>query len=395
MAFNDMTFKQSATLLNSIMNAAQGGSGELATNESEFVSYATTALETGYDQLTNAISQVISRTIFSSRPYNGKLSGIQYDSEKWGNHIRKINYLDLDIEDDERFTLTDGASVDMYKVNKPVQIQTNFYGGETHQIHFTIYKDQLDAAFQSSAQFGSYMSGLMQNIYNQIEQINETERRMVLAQAMNSAPVQINLNEEYFSFSGTSLAGDAWKQPENIENYVKWFYGYINTLISYMGNRSSKYHFNPTTYNGSSVKPIMRSTPRSDLKVYLLTDFMNIVNASALSSIFNEELLRIGDYENVDFWQDLNSPSKINTQTVAMSEAGVPSLSEASSNNDYVVGAIFDREALGITVQEQWSGTTPFNPAGGYWNTYYHWQNRYWTDLTENMVTLYTGAVSV
>ena len=64
-----MTFNQAAQLLNAIQQQATGQAALTATDLSEFVSAAQTTLRTGYSPVMQAISQVLSRTIFSIRPY--------------------------------------------------------------------------------------------------------------------------------------------------------------------------------------------------------------------------------------------------------------------------------------------------------------------------------------
>lgn len=56
----------SAAILNEIVNQATGKNRVSAIATSDFTSVATTALELGMDPLLNAISQVLSRTIFLS-----------------------------------------------------------------------------------------------------------------------------------------------------------------------------------------------------------------------------------------------------------------------------------------------------------------------------------------
>ena len=75
MSVNDMTFEQAATVLDSIYKQASGQSVIGGINTGNFTSVAQLALKTGYDPLSTAISQVLSRTIFSIRPYNAKLKG--------------------------------------------------------------------------------------------------------------------------------------------------------------------------------------------------------------------------------------------------------------------------------------------------------------------------------
>ena len=55
-------------------------------------------------------------------------------------------------------------------------------------------------------------------------------------------------------------------------------------------------------------------------------------------------------------------------------------------NLPFVVGAIFDREAVGVMPQFDYASTTPFNSAGGYYNMYYHWLFNSYVDYTENAI---------
>lgn len=393
MSVNTMTFEQSAALLTSLVKQATGETAITPTNETEFVTLAQTTLRTNYDVMATAISQVLSRTIFSSRPYNAIFGGLQVDSEKFGGHVRKINYIDLDIEDDDRYSLEDDRSVDMYTVKKIHAVQTNFYGSNTHQLHYTVYRDQIDAAFENSARFGSFMAGALQNIANQIEQINENERRMTLqnlmAATIDDGRNAIHLLTEYKNATGnTTITAGNWQSESEFPYFVKWLYGFLNTTIDLMAERTALYHQNVTTYNGiNNVKPIMRHTPRQNMKAYMLNSLMRHIDASVMSSVFHNELLETVDFEAVNFWQSIGSPAALQITPVIMQSDG----SYADGNpvtNSNVVGVLFDEEAAGTTIISNWSATTPFNARGGYWNTFYHWNVRTWNDLTENCIVL-------
>ena len=393
MSVNTMTFEQSATLLTSLVEQATGQKVLTPTDEKDFVSLAQTTLRTNYDIMATAISQVLSRTIFSSRPYNAKFRGLQVDSEKFGGHVRKINYIDVDIEDDDRYTLTDNQSVDMYNVKKLHAVQTNFYGSNTHQLHYTVYRDQLDAAFESSAQFGSFMAGALQNIANQIEQINENERRMALQNLMagtiDYGTNAIHLLTEYKNDTGnTTITASNWQSEAEFPYFVKWLYGFLNTTIDLMAERTALYHQNITTYNGvSNVKPIMRHTPRQNMKAFLLNSLMRHIDASVMSSVFHNELLETVDFEAVNFWQAIGSPASLSITPVVMQADGTYAAGDPVAEST-VVGVLFDEEAAGTTIISNWSATTPFNARGGYWNTFYHWNVRTWNDMTENCIVL-------
>ena len=69
---NDLTFNQLSTVLNSILLQATGINSISVVDTSSFVTAGQEALKAGYDTLSTAISQVLSRTIFSIRPYTSK-----------------------------------------------------------------------------------------------------------------------------------------------------------------------------------------------------------------------------------------------------------------------------------------------------------------------------------
>ena len=180
---NDLSFTQLATVLNTIVSLATGTANSIGTtpvDTSSFITVAQTGLKTGYDPLTTAISQVLSKTIFSVRPYTRKFKGLNVSNQRYGNHVRKLTTLDKPFEDDDRFKLTEGESIDQYKVNKPTVLQTNFYGANQYQKSATFYKDQLDCAFSSPDEFGSFVSMVMQNASDMIEQAHEETARATI-----------------------------------------------------------------------------------------------------------------------------------------------------------------------------------------------------------------------
>ena len=184
---NDMTVFQAGTILKSIVQQATGQSVIAATTPGEFVSVAQTALKTGYDPIINAMSQMWGKTIFSIRPYTRKFGGMEMPMERWGNAVRKLSIADKPIEDDARFTwpvgydsakapnaLGEGESVDMYAIKKQETLQTNFYGTAVYEQHYTMFRDQFDAAFESADEFSRYNAMCMTERMNDRESYKES-----------------------------------------------------------------------------------------------------------------------------------------------------------------------------------------------------------------------------
>ena len=387
MAANDLSFNQLSTVLNSIVSQATGKTPLAITNTSEFISVAQTALKTGYDPVLQSISQVLSRTIFSTRPYYRKFGGIQVDNQKWGNITRKLNISDKDWENDVRFELVDGESVDMYKVNKPNILQTNFYGANVYERSYTIFKDQLDCAFSGPDEFARFLSMVTGNCTDMIEQAHENLARATVAnyiggKVKGDADSCIHLLTEYNALTGLALTKENVYQPANYKPFIDWVYSRIATLTELMTERSQLFHTNITG------KTINRHTPLQRQRVYLYAPARFNIESMSLANTYNYNFLKMAYNETVNYWQSIQSPSKINVKPSYLQADGTITTPEAALEQDDIFGVIFDEEALGYTVMNQWSATTPFNAKGGYSNVFFHFTDRFWNDFTENGLVL-------
>lgn len=397
---NDLSFNQLSTVLTAITNQATGVNNIAPVDTSSFVTVAQTALKTGYDPLTTAISQVLSKTIFSVRPYTRKFKGLNVSNQRYGNHVRKLLTIDKPFEDDDRLKLTDGQSIDQYKVNKPKVLQTNFYGANQYQKSVTIYKDQLDCAFSSPDEFASFISMIMQNASDMIEQAHEETARAtinnlisgiylaeqpgasVFAKA-NGGKRAVNLLKLYNQMNGGSLkVADVFKTA-NFEGFVKFAFSTINTIADLMTDRNTLFSSQLTNYT------IIRHTPKDRMKFYLYTDLVNKINSEVYSTVFNPDFLKLVDFERVNFWQSALDPSSINSKVVMLKKDGTLTSASEEVTISNVFGVLFDEEAAGYTTVNEWSQPSPFNARGGYYNQFWHFTDRYWNDFTENAVIFY------
>lgn len=406
MAVNNMTIEQISSVLNAVVKQATGREPNIdTTNTKNFVTVAQNLLKAGYDPVISAISQVLTRTIFSVRPYTAKFGGLYKDAQTWGNHVRKINFLDSDFENDDRLPLTDGQSVDPWVINKPKVIQTNFYGEVTYQRHVTIFKDQLDTAMSSPTEFASFISGVMSNINDQIQQANEELDRATLANFIGGKYASdrynvIHLVTEYNDYLGLEddptadppvvnrYTSVTIRQPAVYSEFIRWVYARIKNLTDLMAERSVKFHVLPKDAITQNDLPLLRHTPADRLKMYLYSPVENEITARVLSELYHDDKLKLSDHERVTYWQNIDHPDSINVDAVyyKASDGSTDNTGGIVLNN--IFGLLFDEEAIGVTNVNEWSQSTPINPRGGYSNIYWHWTRRYWNDFTENGLVL-------
>lgn len=382
---NTLTIEQTSAVLNDVLAQVTGSKTIGTVTPENFVSVATTVLKQDYDVTLKAISQVLSRTIFSVRPYTRKFKGLEADSIRFGNHVRKLNMSDLPFENDQRYALEDDSSVDMYKVRKPKVLQVNMYGQETFQTHYTVFRDQMDVAFSSMDEFGRFLAMVAQNISDTIEQAHESLARATVANFINGkvkgdATNVIKLVTTYNAQTGATLTSETVKQPQNFVPFVKWMYGYISSISSLLTERTVKYHINVTDHE------LARHTPTSMQSLYLYSPELNNIRTSVLSDVFNPDFLKLAYTEQVNFWQSIDTPTTINNKPEYLLPDGTTKVEEEEVVTSSVFGLMCDVEAMGYTVVNKWTATTPFNAAGGYSNIYFHFTDRYWNDFTENAV---------
>ena len=384
-------------LMNAVVSQATGRTDLAVVDTTTFSSVGEIVLRTGAENTLNAISTVIGKTIFSVRPYKGKLESLRVAQQRWGGQVRKIiNLYDEAEKSDDWNTdlaqnaLDDGNSVDMYKIRKPKALQLNFYGTKVLQKHITRFRDQLSLAFHNEDEFIRFIDSVMVEFSNEIELLNEAESRATLLNFMagisSMGLTEVDLVAEYNNEYGTQYTR-AQLLSTYIESFMKFVAAEIKIYSNKLTDMSTMYHANLTGYN-----KIMRHTPKEVQKMVMYEPIFIKTQAEVYSGLFNPKYLDIGSFEGVNYWQSQATPTAINVKPNILDVAtGASKDADTAVNLDYVLGILFDEEACGVMPQFDYSSTTPFNSAGQYYNMYMHWRFNSYCDYTENAVLFVLG----
>jgi hypothetical protein len=393
MAVNDLTFNQIATVLNSIVAQATGTASLTATDTSSFVTCGQMALKAGYDVLSTSVSQVLSKSIFSVRPYSEKLRGMEVSNQKYGNIVRKLSVVDQPFVEDDRFKITANQSVDPFNIlQKPKTVQENFMGANVYEAPLVIYRDQWDQAFSGPTELGQFVSMLMQNMTDRLSQARETCKRDTLVNLIgailgNYAADQniklVTLYNAYLGLTGQNVVtwADIKGNPTHYQRFMRFAYAKIAAYADLLTERSSLYHVNV----GSDV--VMRHTPYADQRLYMLAQERYDMEAQVLADAYHDNYLNLADVETVNFWQSIKTPDTINVTPAYLVTAAGATQGTIAKGNAVNKGGIFavltDRDACGITAVNEWADSI-WNPRAGasYW--YFHATWRYWNSFTEN-----------
>ena len=398
MSVNTLTFQQSSTVLNSLVQQATGRANVIST-EQDFISVAQLALNVGKDVIFNALSNVLAKTIFAIRPYSASMRGLEKSLPQWGAYMRKFNIVASDWKDDDAYkypvtydaTQTsnptgNGGTVDPWIIAKRDFIQTNFLGQAVFADSYTVFEDQLETAFQSSTEFAQFLSMITTDMSNKIELAKENVSRALVSNfiggiiAENNSARIVHLLTEYNTLTGGSYTATSIMLPDNYPAFMKWVYARIASIASLFREMSTRYQ---TTI---SSKPVPRHTPYNKQKMYMLGQDRFAIDARVLADTFHDNYIKYADVETINFWQGINTPDKIIVKPTYTNTSGVVTTPGSAITKTGVFALLFDEDALGWSMIHQNVIPTPVNGRGEYRNMWYHMRIRCFSDNTEKGV---------
>ena len=386
----DMTINQAAAIFNEVAAQATGRKDLGKVDSNTFVSVAETVLKTGVDPVIGAISQVMHKTLFDDRIYNGKFKGMRETYEAYGNHVRILTVLDQDGVNNSAYlnTSADPAPMDQWTYRPNKVLQTNYYGQNTYQDYISIDIMQFNTAFLSLENFRSFISMLFTNFRNRIAQRKEAMARallcnMIAAKYVADSDNVYNLLSEYYLATGKYLTEETYALPQNYPDFCKWASAFIQTISDRFTERTIRNHMNVTI--NTVPFNIERFTPKADQHLYLYSPEINQVGTRVLSDVFNGEFIKkIGDFERVNFWQSYDSPMEIDVKPAYIGSDGVQVSNPDETLVYNVFGILFDTKALGIANEFEDIRATPVEASRLFYNQHYHLNQSYRCDLTQN-----------
>lgn len=397
---------------------------------SNFVSVGEEILAAGTENTLNALSLVLGRTFIATRPYNAKLDLFNVtNSGLFSNRMRKISYLsqwaqpsgafNTQLYTNHAMTFDNGSNPagtpptpqslpTMWEQNQPVPIELNFAGRSVWDESITIYEDQLQAAFRDPEEFARFMSGVMVEKGNDIESEKEAFNRALLLNYlaglydMNvglSNFMAFDLATGYNNHFGTNHSRNTLLTTE-YKNFLEFVIATIKQTSDFMTHRSAVGHWaiSKTDSNSGLTYTLLRHTPKDRQKLMMYRPFWIDAEARVLPEIFNDQYLKPENYEGVDYWQafGLNVPGAgpaINFTPAIPDVNGTPitQITGTQVQLDYVLGVLYDEDALMIDYQLDSSYSTPIEARKRYRNIWWHFAKNAINDFTENGVLFYIG----
>ena len=366
--------KQIYDIVNSVSSQAFGSTALTVVDEQGLVALGNTVLSssTNTENFLNVLAQRIGKTIIDDRKYESMFKGLVKGKLEWGNVVQKIKFGLMPVEADESYGLTDGSSVDQYKVRKPIVKQSLFTSDTPWQIHVSIQDAHLAEAFTSAEAMGSFIQGILTAFQNSIEtaieNLGRTATCNLIAELMGTSR-EIKLVTLYNTAKGLTDTNKLTAATARYnEDFLRFAVAEINKISSKMQSMTKG------VYNDGSVET---HTPKANQSMYVTTDFETLLETQMQYAAFHDGYVKLDKFVEVAFWQSIKAPESINVKKAS---------SGSAVNKTDIVGLLFDDNACGIYQVLNKTIASPVNAAGLYYNLYYHSRNLYFNDLSANAV---------
>lgn len=425
-------------LMSELVSQATGQKDIAVFDTDSFVSAGELALSTGTENVLNALSLIVGRTLIAVRPYNARLISLNnLGTGKFTHRLRKISYysdkplpsgyFNTDLYTNFAYGYDNGtngatgstpatnSTASMWEQHPPIPLEMNFYSSDTWQECITIYEDKLETAFRDERSFSEFVAGFMTQKANDIEMQKEAFNRMTLLSRMalsgaigdassyiKGAQTAIDLKAEYnakYGLTGANAKTTAELLTTDLQSFLQFFVSYFKTLSDLMTYPSVKYFAAPLKSVGGASHYILRHTPKDRQRLIMYNPFWNDAKAMVYSEIFNEQYLQPAQFEAVDWWQSYTGGPAVNLKVT------VPGWLESMITNGsttadtsytfdvpYVLGVLFDEDAVMVDYQLDKALTTPVEARKGYRSTWYTFQKGAIIDPTECFIVLYLSA---
>lgn len=388
---------------------------------SSFVSAGETLLTYGTENVLNSLAMLMGRIFVAARPYKGKFDLINAVSTGIYTHrMAKISFYSKAAKPEgawntQLFTnlkggFTNGQNVDatsgdaqstksMWEQNPAYPLEMNFAGSNVYEDCMTFYEVQVQQALRNEGEFNELASGMLTQYNNDLEVQKETWRRgavlnhigAVIDAGVNMPGSSVNLTAAFNDFYGTSYTTEEL-QSTYFKEFLGFFVSQLKIYSRKMENYSSNYHWTPakTDEAGNSLV-LNRHTPRSEQRLFMYAPFFTMAESMVFPEIFNDEYLKPENYEGVDFWQFENLPAEINVTPAIPDFTGATGVQTKGDavNLTFVLGVLFDRDALMTDVQFERAYTTPIEARKLYYSTWMHYSFNVIDDLTEKSIVFY------
>lgn len=379
-----MKVTQIYELVNAATEAMLGETAVLQEDLSNVVDIGKAIVDS--DNVDNYVKRLVNhigKVVFVNRVYSGGVPSVLMDSWEYGSIMEKISVEMEDASESDSWKLTDGVDYSPNTFHEP-KVSVKFFNSKTtFEIPLSFTEMQVKESFSNANQLNGFLSMLTTSIENSMTVkldalIMRTIVNMIGETVADGSPVKaVNLLDLFNTKYDLSLTADEALTDKDFIRYATYTMGLYSDRMAKVS----------TLFNVGGKE---RFSPKDLQKVVLLSDFAKASETFLLSNTENMEKVVLPSHDAVPYWQGSGEGygfadvSKVNVKTSSGNEVEVSG----------VIGAIFDRDALGVSNLDR-RVTTNYNPKGEFYTNFYKFDAGFFNDLNENFVVFYLGEPAV
>lgn len=399
-----MSIENVSAIVTELANLMLGKEAVASSTVAPFVAIGNVTAVQGKDPLMNAVTQMITKTYFTVRAYEGNtFKGIIKNSEQFGNAVRKIAFLESNApREDLTYSATamaDGESPDPFIVDKVKPMEFWFSGQKAFSRVMTVTADAIKVAMRSPESLANFTANQYLHMSNMINTDKEGMARNALTNfilakcgynSTESSPQYstntdhvVNLLSEYNALTGGEYTATTVFAPTVLPDFGRFCRSRIAEISDMMTNRTTHFHQNPTGMTGSPV--IARHTPKDKQHIMLVSKYGFLYDNMVKEQSHNPSAMSPLTVEKIGYLQAPDNPDSVKAKYNTLKADGTEVAVTTATQVDNIIGVLFDEDAISMTLVNEESSAI-YNPRARYTNQWYFYNARYENDLTMNGV---------
>lgn len=344
-----------------------------------------TGISLGADVALKGLADRCGKVVIESERYYGQVKSVFIDPREWGGFLIRYYFGLGSIMNDEMWNsegfidfFAEGGQEEATRIAaiehgyyKPAVSGKAFMKAAAHMIPITTLRDQFFSAFLSWDAMDEFLGGITTMILNTIEALAQVKAKALLGaaivasvQAGNEIHLVTEYNAEYGA--GSVTADNALSNKD----FIAWAYSRIDEIKGNMSDLTEAY----------SAESNLSFTSMRNWRLILHKRLPNRARYLLRSSSFNEGLLSIGEYDEINSWQAVREENKADFDFDTTSSVYVtPDVIEYFGGTkpdeavriEKVIGLAFDRRTLGISLKKD-DVTQSYTASRKSWNSFYH-----------------------
>lgn len=347
------------------------------------------------DIIFGALIDRIGKTVIANRLYKNQFDWLAMDSFEYGYILQNVDVELFTPRANGKYYSGSAPDTDLYSEFKPTIHVTLFKNSISWEFAMTMTREQIKSAFTSAEQLAAFINGIYVAMDESMTKSLENFARETLASYMaeklvaqaaadaaNTATVQaINLIAAYNTETGqTVTTTTAWYNAE----FLRWCTSKFLEVKKLMGNMTVLFNnFQRDKFTqGDYFRFVIHSKFADNIKRFMTSD------------TYHKELVESpGVYREVDYWQGVGTTGSLQDRTTINAKLVSGTESQGAFvnntvNKTYIIGAMFDRYAIGMTIYDRETVSVP-NPHRHRTNVFEQAAVGNFLNLAENGVVFY------